>query len=86
MEKSPFSRKYRIFLRELQNARLEAGVTQQQIAERLDITQSSVSKVERGERRLDVVELLDFCEAIGLPFPSFAARIHQAILASEKKL
>ncbi len=85
MEKSQFSKEYRVFLRQLQAARLEAGVTQQQVAERLGVTQSSVSKVERGERRIDVVELRAFCEAVGISFPTFATRLHQAILANEKK-
>ena len=66
-------------MRQLQATRLEAGVTQQQVAERLGVTQSSVSKVERGERRIDA-----FCEAIGISFPTFATRLHQAISANEK--
>ena len=42
----------------LRTARREAGRTQQYVAERLGRTQSFVSKYERGERRLDLVEVM----------------------------
>jgi transcriptional regulator with XRE-family HTH domain len=41
----------------LRTARIEAGITQQQLAKRLGIPQSLVSKMEIGERRVDAVEL-----------------------------
>ena len=42
-------------------ARKEAGLTQTQVAKHFQTHASFVSKVESGERRLDVVELADFC-------------------------
>ena len=48
---------YRKFLKELRRARLEAGLTQAQVARALRVHQSWVSKSESGERRVDVVEL-----------------------------
>jgi transcriptional regulator with XRE-family HTH domain len=71
MDKSVFTREYRIFLRCLRQARKRAGVTQVQLAERLDQTQSWVSKCERGERRLDIVEVRTFCKAMGVSFRAF---------------
>ena len=65
MEKSLHSEGYSLFLRQLRAARKSAGITQIELAERLDETQSFVSKCERGERRIDVVELLDIAAAIG---------------------
>jgi hypothetical protein len=41
-------------------------------------TQSFVGKCERGERRLDVVELQAFCGAIGVSLPDFAQRLEEA--------
>ncbi|MCC7293488.1 MAG: helix-turn-helix transcriptional regulator [Phycisphaerales bacterium] len=41
-------------------------MTQVQLAEALSRPQSFVSKYERGERRLDVVEFLEVCEALGV--------------------
>lgn len=56
--KSLHSTEYNIFLEHIVAARKESGVTQQQLAERLGKPQSYVSKYERGERRVDVVEFL----------------------------
>jgi transcriptional regulator with XRE-family HTH domain len=75
MDKAPFSREYALFLKVLKDVRIEFGVTQEQLAASLNETQSFVSKCERGERRLDVIELRQFCDAIGIPFTEFAARL-----------
>ena len=45
-------------------AREARGITQQELARRLGKPQSYVSKAEMGERRLDVVEYLQFMRAI----------------------
>ncbi|MCW5956450.1 MAG: helix-turn-helix transcriptional regulator [Pyrinomonadaceae bacterium] len=64
MEKSIYTKEYSLFLEQLRKAREEKGLTQTDVAERLGQTQSFVSKVERGERRLDIVELRAFCSAM----------------------
>ena len=64
--KSTFSREYELFLRRLIEARRAAGLTQQDMAGRLDRLQSFVSKYERGERRLDVVEFVTICRLLGV--------------------
>ena len=56
---------YRLLIALLRDMRKENGVTQIELGQRLENTQTFVSKVERGERRLDVVEFVEFCEAIG---------------------
>jgi transcriptional regulator with XRE-family HTH domain len=54
-------------LRELLvEARQNAGLTQSEVASELKQPQSFVSKYERGERRLDVVEFLEVARIIGL--------------------
>jgi transcriptional regulator with XRE-family HTH domain len=50
----------------LARTRKAAGLTQQDLAGRLGRPQSFVSKVELGERRLDVIEFLELCRAIGM--------------------
>lgn len=60
MSSSVHSEKYKEFLRRLRAARLEAGLTQQEVAEQLCVPQSYVSKCESGERRVDVIELTEF--------------------------
>jgi transcriptional regulator with XRE-family HTH domain len=76
MEKSVFSTKYRLFLRTLRDARKRYGLTQQQLAEKLGQTQSFISKCERGERRIDVVELRAICKAIGISFTEFTTKLN----------
>lgn len=66
MEKSIFSPEYQQFLKLLRKAREESGLTQSDLAQRLGQTQSFVSKVERGEGRLDVAEFRAFSVAIGV--------------------
>lgn len=64
MGNSIFSDEYGRLLRMLKAARKKAHITQDELARCLGQTQSFVSKCERGERRLDVVELLRFCKCI----------------------
>jgi len=60
-------RDYELLTRSLRETRARLGLTQAELAERLGNSQAFVSKVERGERRLDVVELVEFCEALKVP-------------------
>lgn len=64
--KSVFTDEYERFLRLLIDARKAAGITQQALAHTLNKPQSFVSKYERRERRLDVVEFLLVARAIGI--------------------
>jgi len=47
-------------------ARKSAGVTQQQLADKLEKPQSFVAKYENGERRLDMAEFMTIAEELGL--------------------
>ncbi|MGB8510744.1 MAG: helix-turn-helix transcriptional regulator [Pyrinomonadaceae bacterium] len=64
--KSVFTAEYEAFLHSLISARKTAGMTQQEVADRLNKPQSFVSKYERRERRLDVVEFVKIAKAIGI--------------------
>lgn len=82
MEKSTFSREYGIFLEQLVAARKRRGLTQKVLARRLRRTQSWVSKAERGERRIDVIELREICRALGEAFPPFVKRLEEVLSKS----
>ena len=79
MEKSIYSKEYSLFLEQLRNAREEKGLTQTEVAERLGQSQSFVSKVERGERRIDIVELRAFCQVMDLRFVDLVKQFERAI-------
>ena len=71
MRKSIHTAQYGILLKLLVDARETRGLTQVKLGRRLQLSQSGVSKVERGERRLDIVELHAWCRALGIPFLAF---------------
>lgn len=75
MDKSIHTAEYAKFLKLLKQTRVDHGITQLELADKLGETQSFVSKCERGERRLDVVELRRWCEALGVSFEEFAKKI-----------
>jgi ribosome-binding protein aMBF1 (putative translation factor) len=64
--KTTHSPLYRNILAALIAARKARGVTQTQLAEALGKPQSYVSKVESGERRLDVAEYIELCRALSV--------------------
>lgn len=59
MPKTIHSSEYKTIIEKLRKAREKTGLTQQEVAEKLDKPQSYISKIERGERRIDVVELAE---------------------------
>jgi transcriptional regulator with XRE-family HTH domain len=66
--------RYRAFLARLRQARMDAGLTQEEIAGRLGRPQTWVSKCELGERRVDFVEIEDFAAACDKPLEFFRTR------------
>ena len=57
MPKSIHSNEYKEVLARLKKARLSAGLTQVQVCEKLKKPQSYLSKIEAGERRIDILEI-----------------------------
>jgi len=71
MQKTLYTRQYEVMLGMLREARTDAGMTQVDLAKRLDMSQSDVSKCEQGARRLDVIELKLWVEAVGGQLQAF---------------
>jgi transcriptional regulator with XRE-family HTH domain len=63
----------------LKEVRNESGLRQADLAERLDQPQSFVSKYESGERRLDVLELRQVCEVLGISLQQFVTRLEERL-------
>lgn len=64
MPKSLRSKGHRALIAVLVATRRDAGITQNDLAERLGRSQSFVAKIEAGERRLDVVEFVAWVRAL----------------------
>ena len=67
--KTIYSKEYEELLELLREGRRRTGVQQTELAAKLKITQSTVSKFELGERIMDPVLIRDWCKAIGGDFP-----------------
>ena len=79
MRSSIHSAPYLVLRRRLATARMEAGLTQEQLALRLGRPQSYVAKFETGDRRLDVVEFLDVCFSLDLDANALLAAVQDAL-------
>lgn len=64
--KSIYDKRYKAVIDKLIEARKDAGLTQQQVADKLKRPQSYVAKYERRERRIDIIELEDIEEVLGI--------------------
>lgn len=76
--KSVFTQKYDRFRLLMIEARKSADLTQAELATKLSRPQSFVSKYERGERRLDVVEFLEVARALGMDAVTFIKKLDDA--------
>ena len=79
MQKSTFTREYRVFLDTLKDCRQKAQLSQIALAAKLDQSQSFVSKCERGESRVDVIQLRVFCRAFGITLPAFVTQLEERL-------
>ena len=63
----------------LRQIRHDAELRQLDLAEKLSLPQSFVSKYESGERRLDILELRKICKATGISLTYFANRLENLL-------
>lgn len=63
----------------LREIRIESGLTQMELAGRIERDQTFVSKYESGQRRLDVLEAREICQAIGITLEEFVKRLEKAL-------
>lgn len=62
MKNSIHTDKHKLLVEKLRIAREECGMDQSQVAKRLKVTQSFISKIESGQARIDVFQLLEFAK------------------------
>ena len=78
MDKSIHTPAHLRLARLLREIRIDQGLRQIDVAERLEEPQSFVAKYEAGERRLDLVELDAVATSLGIPLADLVARWSQA--------
>ena len=84
MSKTTYSQANDIFRELLKETRVAKNLTQADVAKSLGLPQSYVSKYESGERRLDFVETVLVCEALGMSIEDFAAAYSTKLAKSRR--
>ena len=79
MRKSVHTKEYAVFLELLIETRQRAGLTQEQLGRQLLFEQPGISKIERGERRVDVVELKMICDRLGISLTDFIKELEKRL-------
>lgn len=75
MTRSTHHPAYVAFLKMLREERQTSGFTQVQLADRLGNRQTFISKLESGDRRLDIIELFEYLDSIGSDPVDFVSRL-----------
>jgi transcriptional regulator with XRE-family HTH domain len=85
MAKTIHRNEYRVLLKLLREHRVRAGVTQTDVSTSLERSQSFMSDIERGVRRLDLVELKDICAVFKIGLGRFVQEFEQALPRRHKR-
>ena len=62
MDKTIYTKDHKFIIEQLKKARIDAGFDQEKAAELLGKTQSYISKIEAGQRRIDIVQLKEIAK------------------------
>lgn len=79
MPKTIYRDEYRVLLDLLKQARLKSGLTQTDCSDELGRPQSYMSNVERGSRRVDLIQLRDMCQIFGTTLIKFVQAYERAL-------
>ena len=85
MDKSIYNNEYRNLINKLRELRKKKQLTQAQLAAKIGVDQTLISKIETCERRIDVIELKNICSALNEPFVDFITFLQDKPLKSKTK-
>ena len=80
------SKEHKVLLQQLYQLRISLGLTQQDLATKLKVHQSFVSKIESGERRLDILELRLICQCLETDLAEFVVQLEKKLNESRRKI
>jgi len=63
----------------LKRIRQDKGIRQVELAEKLGVPQSFISKYESGDRRLDILELRQVCKAVGITLQELIRKLEESL-------
>jgi len=70
-------------LKLLKHMRLKGNFSQLALAKKMGVSQSFISKYESGERRLDIVEVMQICKVLNISFTQFVKTLESEINRKE---
>ena len=79
MRKSIHRPEHAVLTTLIRELRLKRGLTQVEVCAALKVPQSFMSDVETGQRRLDLVQLHDLCEVLGISLKFLAGMFEQRV-------
>lgn len=77
-------RKYKYFIQVFIEFRTKAGLLQTDLAKALKVHQSYISKIETGQRRVDLIELREICKVLKTNIVEFSKVVEERIKSSMK--
>lgn len=85
MRKSIHRPEHDVLIALIRELRLKQGLTQVQVCAALEMPQSFMSDVERGQRRLDLVQLHDLCRALRIPLKTLVDTFEHRVRRIQSK-
>jgi transcriptional regulator with XRE-family HTH domain len=79
VKKNIYTEQHNRLINLLREMRVKAGLTQLELAALIKKDQTFISKYESGQRRLDILEVREICQAIGTTLEKFVRRLEKAL-------
>jgi len=79
VKKSIYNKEYKYFVQVFTECRTKAGLLQVDLAKKLGVHQSFVSKIETGQRKVDIIELREICTHLNITLKEFIIRLEKEI-------